>query len=71
MTDKQYHIIVKKVSDFTVPSRDVTNQTLPRSGIIYMKYSNSQPGLVTSRLGTGKPVTFFYNVAVNDFVQVP
>jgi hypothetical protein len=26
--------IVKKVSDFRVPSRDVTNQTIPRRGII-------------------------------------
>ncbi len=48
--------IVKKVSDFSVPSRDVTYQTLP--GIERVNYS--PPGrawLVTSRLGTGKSIT--------------
>jgi hypothetical protein len=52
---------VKKVSDFPVPSRDVTNRTIPRR-----EYFNlySRPGrvcLVTS-LGTEKSLTFFYSV---------
>jgi hypothetical protein len=49
---------VKKVSDFPVPSRDVTNQTL--SGGEQFNYS--RPGrvwLVTSQLGTGKSLAFF------------
>ncbi len=47
---------VKKVIGFPVTSREVTNQTLPPS---------SRPGrvwLVTSRLVSGKPITFFYSV---------
>jgi hypothetical protein len=47
---------VKKVTDFPVPSRDVTNQTLP--GWEYY----SHPGrvwLVTSRLGTDISLNFF------------
>ncbi len=46
---------VKKVCNFPVPSRDVTKQTLSSH--------YSLPGrvwLVTSRLGTGKLLTFFY-----------
>jgi hypothetical protein len=52
---------VKKLNDFPVPSRDVTNQTLP----CREKFNYSRPGrvwLVTSRLGTGKSFTFFYIV---------
>jgi hypothetical protein len=52
---------VKKVIVFPVPSRDVTNQTLT----CREKFNNSLPGrvwLVTSRLGTGKTITFFYSV---------
>ncbi len=53
---------VKKVIVFPVPSRDVTDQTLPGG-----EYFNpSQPGrlwLVTSQLGTGKTINFFYSVA--------
>ncbi len=48
---------VKKVSGFPVPSRDVTDQTLP--GWELLNYS--RPGRVwsvTSRLETGKPLTF-------------
>ncbi len=48
----------KKVTDFPVPSRDVTNKTLPGG----KKFYYSPPGrlwLVTSQLGTGKSVTFF------------
>jgi hypothetical protein len=51
---------VKKVIIFPVPSRDVTNQTLPDRE----KFNNSRPGrvwLVTSRLGTGKHRTSFYS----------
>ncbi len=46
---------VKKVSNFPVPSRDVINQTLPSGE--YFNYS--RPGRVTSRLETGKSLTFF------------
>jgi hypothetical protein len=49
---------VKKVIVFPVPSRDVTNQTLPGRE----KFNYSRPGrfwLVTSRQGTGKTITFF------------
>ncbi len=52
---------VKKVIFFPVPSRDVTNHTLP--GRELLKYF--WPGrvwLVISRLGTGKTITFFYSV---------
>ncbi len=48
------------VNDFPVPSRDVTNQILPDRE----KLNCSRPGrvwLVTSRLGTGKSLTFFYS----------
>jgi hypothetical protein len=52
---------VKKVSDFPIPSRDVTYQTL--SGGEYFNYSRPRRvWLVTSRLGTGKTLTFFYSV---------
>jgi hypothetical protein len=51
----------KKVIVFPVPSRDVTNQTLP--GLELLKYSRPERvWLVTSRLGTGKTITFFYSV---------
>ncbi len=49
---------VKKVIVFPVPSRDVTNQTLPGRELL----TYSRPGrvwLVTTRLGTGKSTTFF------------
>ncbi len=52
---------VKKVSHFPVPSRDVTDQTLPGRE----KLNYSRPGRVwsvTSRLGTGKRLTLFYSV---------
>jgi hypothetical protein len=52
----------KNVSDIPIPSRDVTNQTLPG----WENLSYSRPGrvwFVTSRLGTGKLITFFYSVA--------
>ncbi len=57
----EHNYTVKKVNDFPIPSQDVTNQTLP--GPEYLNYS--RPGrvwLVTSRQGTGKWQTFFYNV---------
>ncbi len=51
----------KKVCGFPVPSRDVTNQTLP--GQEYFNYSRTERvWLVTSRLGTGKSINFFYSV---------
>jgi hypothetical protein len=52
---------VKKVSGFLVPSWDVTDQTLPGQELL----NYSRPGrvwYVTSQLGTGKPLTFFYSV---------
>jgi hypothetical protein len=52
---------VKKVNEFPVTSRDVTNQTL--SGREQLNYS--WPGrvwLVTYRLGTGKPANLFFTV---------
>jgi hypothetical protein len=52
---------VKKVIVFPVPSGDVINQTL--HGRELLNYS--RPGrvwLVTSRLGTGKTITFYYSV---------
>jgi hypothetical protein len=50
---------VKKVTYFPVPSRDVTNQTLP--GREQFNYSRPwRVWLVTSRLGRGKSLTFFY-----------
>jgi hypothetical protein len=58
----------KKVTDFPVPSRDVTNQTLPGRE----KLNYSRPGrvwLVTSRLGTGKPLTFYYSVHTNQNIR--
>jgi hypothetical protein len=46
---------------FPVPSRDVTNQTLP--GWELLNYFRlERVWLVTSRLGTGKTITFFYSV---------
>jgi hypothetical protein len=52
---------VKKGNDFPVSSRDVINKTFPDGE----KFNNSQPGrvrLVTSQLGTGKSLTFFYSI---------
>ncbi len=52
---------VKKVFNFPVPSRDVTNQTL------HGREKFSRPGRVwsvTSRLGEGKIVKLFYSVLV-------
>jgi hypothetical protein len=57
---QQVHCI-KKVNDFPVPSRDVTNQILPR----WEKLNYSWPKrvwLVASRLGKGKWKTFLYSV---------
>jgi hypothetical protein len=53
----------KRVYCFPVPSRDLTYQTLPWRE----KLNYSRPGrvwLVTSRLGTGKPLAFFTVVVV-------
>ncbi len=49
------------MTDFPVPRRDVSDQTLPGRELI----NDSRPGRVwsvTSRLGTGKSATFFYSV---------
>jgi hypothetical protein len=54
----------KKVSRFPVPSRDVTNQTLP--GLEKLNYSRlGRVWLVTSLLGRGKRLTFFTVYTVN------
>ncbi len=55
------YTVKKNVSDFPVPSRDVTYQTLP--GL--EKFYYSRPGRVwkvTSRQRTGNPLSFFYSV---------
>ncbi len=54
---------VKKFSNFPVPSRDVTNQTLPEGEL----FNFSRPGriwLVTSRMGTGKITNIFSQCTV-------
>ncbi len=51
----------KKVIIFPVPILDVAHQTLPGRELL----NYSRPGrdwLVTSRLGTGKTINFFYSV---------
>jgi hypothetical protein len=52
---------VKKIIVFPVLSRDITNQTHPGREIL----DYSRPGRVwsvTSHLGAGKTITFFYSV---------
>ncbi len=52
----------KKVIDYPVPSREATKQ-IPLDG---NKFNYPHPGrvwLVTSRLGMGKLITFFYSVS--------
>jgi hypothetical protein len=59
---------VKKVSGFPFP-RDVTDQTLPGRE----KLNYSHPGRLrsmTSRLGTGKLLTFFYSVLTSSFITL-
>jgi hypothetical protein len=52
---------VKKVIAFPVPSRDVTNK-LSLGGNNFIIPAQGE-WLVTSRLGTGKSITFSYSVA--------
>jgi hypothetical protein len=61
---------VKKVSGFPVPSRDVTNQTLP--GRELLNYSRSR-GVwkETSRLGTGKQLTSFLQCTSSVYFSHP
>jgi hypothetical protein len=64
ITSKGCITSVKKVTEFPVPSRDVTNQTLQACGE-YLNYSRPvRVWLVISRLGTGNSLTFFYSVSV-------
>jgi hypothetical protein len=59
----QEQYTVKKGSDFSVLSRDVTFQALP--GWEYCNliiHSHREFGKVTSLLGLGKPITFFHSV---------
>ncbi len=54
------YTLKKRLSVFPVPSRDVTNQTLP--GRELLNYSRPYwVWLVRSRLGTGKTITFLYS----------
>jgi hypothetical protein len=50
-------LTVKKVTDFPVPSRDVTYQTLLEGNNLIIPAARE-----TSRLGTGKSLTLFYSV---------
>jgi hypothetical protein len=63
-SSRQY--TVKKVSDFPVPSQDVTYQTLPGMSPRQKKFFDYSPParvwLVTFRLGTGKSLSYFYSV---------
>jgi hypothetical protein len=58
----KYHLFrpynVKKVIGFPVPSRDITNQTLPGQELLNFSRT-SRVWLVTSRLWRGKSITFF------------
>jgi hypothetical protein len=55
------YTVNKKVCNFPVPSRDVTDETLP--GREKLNYSRlGRVSSVTSRLGTGKQITLFYSV---------
>ncbi len=50
---------VKKVENFPVPSRDVTNQTLPGRDKLFNYFRPVIILFVTSRRGTEKSLTFF------------
>jgi hypothetical protein len=53
----------KKVSDFLVPSRDVTLQTIPLPGREYFSLFPARKSLVSDNPpGTGKSLIFFYSV---------
>ncbi len=55
---------------FPVPSRDVTNQTLPsRELLIYSR--SGRVWLVTSLPGTGKTITFFTVYTVHTLLLKP
>jgi hypothetical protein len=52
---------VKKVNDFPVPRRDVTDQTIPWPEII--KFFPARENLVSDiPAGDGKSINFFYSV---------
>ncbi len=58
--------IVKKINDFPVPSRDVTNQTLP--GREYLIISGHGETLVSDNpAGDGKIANLFYSVGKKMF----
>jgi hypothetical protein len=59
---------VKKVNDFPVPSRDVTHTklSLARKNLYFS--CPARVWLVTSRLGTGKSLTFFYSVCTAMYI---
>ncbi len=68
--DSTDYCTVKNVIDFPVLSRDVTNQTLP--GRKLLNYSLlERVWLVTSRLETGKSLTFFYSVMKKNLYSYP
>jgi hypothetical protein len=58
--------LLKKVIQFPVPSRDVTCQTLP-GGELFNNSRSEKVWLVTSRMGTGKSLTFFYSVGYRSY----
>jgi hypothetical protein len=59
-------LLKKGFNDFSVPSRDATNQNLPDlTGTAMQRLA-----IVTSRLGTGKSLTFFYIVGHVLFMSV-
>jgi hypothetical protein len=64
-----YPVHCKKGYRFSVPSRQVTNQTLPGREL----FKSSRPGrvwLVTSQLVTGKPITFFRVYTAIRFISI-
>ncbi len=65
---RAHHHTVKKVIVFPVPSRDVINQTLPGRELLI--YSSGRVWLVTSRLGTGKTITFYFIIILIFFGAV-
>ncbi len=56
---------MKKVSGFPVSSQDVTYQTLPGRELL----NYSRVWKVTSWLGTGKPLIFFYSVPAASYAK--
>ncbi len=58
---------VKKVSDFSVPTRDVTNQTLPGEE----EFNNSRPGRVSDILAGDREIAKLFLQCIVRMVMVP